>query len=100
MSLICLTGWPARVNAQISPNTSVNLDASRDGASKSGFLLDTNRKRPMLFIVGDSTVHNPGRVEKRWGDVIGKYFDSEVVEGLRTLDCPLKDDLRVVPAAK
>ncbi len=78
-SFICLAGWPARVNAQLSPNSSANLDAGRDVALKSGFLVDTNRTRPMLFIVGDSTVHNPGHGEKGWGDVIGKYFDPEKI---------------------
>ena len=33
----------------------------------------------MLFIVGDSTVHNPGPGEKGWGDVIGKYFDPQKI---------------------
>jgi hypothetical protein len=64
---------------QISPNSSANLDASRDVASKSGFLLDPNRALPMLFIVGDSTVHNPGPGEKGWGDVIEKYFDPQKI---------------------
>jgi len=61
--------------AQISPNSSANLDAGRDVAANHGFLLDTNRTLPILFIVGDSTVHNPGHGEKGWGDVIGKNFD-------------------------
>jgi lysophospholipase L1-like esterase len=60
----------------VSPNSSANLDAKRDVTSKSGFLTDTNRAFPMLFIVGDSTVHNPGRGERGWGDVIGAYFDT------------------------
>ena len=77
--LLCLAGWPVRGNAQISPNSSANLDAGRDVASKSGFLMDTNRTLPLLFIVGDSTVHNPGHGEKGWGDVIGKYFDPEKI---------------------
>src|SRR4051812_1061421 len=63
----------------ISPQSSANLDASRDIASKSGFVTDTNRTFPMLFIVGDSTVHNPGKGERGWGDVIGKYFDAKKI---------------------
>ena len=55
--------------------SSANLDANRDVAAKSGFLTDTNRTLPILFIVGDSTVHNPGKGERGWGDVIGKSFD-------------------------
>ena len=63
----------------ISPNSSANLDAKRDIASKSGFLTDTNRAFPILFIVGDSTVHNPGRGERGWGDIIGKNFDTNKI---------------------
>lgn len=63
----------------ISPNSSANLDAKRDIASKSGFLTDTNRAFPILFIVGDSTVHNPGRGECGWGDIIGKSFDTNKI---------------------
>jgi lysophospholipase L1-like esterase len=65
-----------RCGGEISPNSSATLDAGRDVTSKSGFLMDTNRAFPILFIVGDSTVHNPGHGEKGWGDVIGKYFDA------------------------
>lgn len=60
----------------ISPQDSANLDASRDISSKSGFFDNTNRTFPILFIVGDSTVHNPSKGERGWGDVIGKYFDT------------------------
>jgi lysophospholipase L1-like esterase len=56
-------------------DSSANLDAGRDRAGNPGFLMDTNRTLPMLFIVGDSTVHNPQKGEHGWGDVIGKYFD-------------------------
>src|SRR5678815_5132750 len=35
----------------------------------------TNPKLPTLFIVGDSTVHNSGRGQCGWGDVIGDQFD-------------------------
>ena len=68
-----------RAAAQSSPGSSANLDAKRDIAAKSGFLTDTNRAFPMLFIVGDSTVHNPGRGERGGGDVIGKYFDTNKI---------------------
>jgi lysophospholipase L1-like esterase len=62
-----------------TPNSSANLDAKRDVAAKSGFLTDTNRTFPILFIVGDSTVHNPGKGERGWGDVIGKSFDTNKI---------------------
>lgn len=60
----------------VSPQSPVNLDASQDAAALAGFLIDTNRSFPILFIVGDSTVHNPQQTERGWGDVIGKYFDT------------------------
>lgn len=56
-----------------------NLDAVRDAARNPGFVTDTNRNYPMLFIVGDSTVHNPQKTERGWGDVIGKYFNTNKI---------------------
>jgi len=35
----------------------------------------THRTLPVLFIVGDSTVHNSATGLLGWGDVIGQYFD-------------------------
>jgi len=63
----------------ISPQSSANLDARHDIVARSGFLMDTNRAFPILFIVGDSTVHNPQKTERGWGDVIGKYFDTNLI---------------------
>ncbi|HZT22400.1 MAG TPA: rhamnogalacturonan acetylesterase [Verrucomicrobiae bacterium] len=68
---------PAPSVAQgLSAQSSANWDVHRDAAYRSHFLVDTHRTFPMLFIVGDSTVHNPTRGERGWGDVIGKYFDT------------------------
>ncbi len=69
-----LLSW--RTTAAISPQDSANLDAQRDADYRARFQMDTNRALPMLFIVGDSTVHNPQKTERGWGDVIGKYFDT------------------------
>ncbi len=52
------------------------MDVQRDVATNHNFLVDTNRAFPMLFIVGDSTVHNPQKTERGWGDIIGGYFDT------------------------
>ncbi len=68
-----------RAAEPIAPNSSANLDAKRDVAALAGFLRDTNRSFPLLFIVGDSTVHNPGRGERGWGDVIGRNFDTNKI---------------------
>ena len=65
--------------AQISPQDSANLDAARDTTPKSAFVTDTNRTYPILFLVGDSTVHNLSRGERGWGDIFGKYFDDKKI---------------------
>ena len=77
--LLAATAFALRAAEPVVPASSANLDAKRDVASKSGFLTDTNRSFPILFIVGDSTVHNPGRGERGWGDVIGKNFDPDKI---------------------
>jgi lysophospholipase L1-like esterase len=79
LPLLAVAALSVRAAEPISPNSSANLDAKRDVAAKSGFLTDTNCTFPMLFIVGDSTVHNPGKGERGWGDVIGKYFDTNKI---------------------
>ncbi len=79
LPLIAVAALSVRAAEPISPNSSANLDAKLDVAAKSGFLTDTNRAFPMLFIVGDSTVHNPGKGERGWGDVIGNYFDTNKI---------------------
>ncbi len=79
LPLLAVASLSLRAAEPILPNNSANLDAKRDVASKSGFLMDTNRTFPMLFIVGDSTVHNPGKGERGWGDVIGTHFDTNKI---------------------
>jgi lysophospholipase L1-like esterase len=79
LSLLAVAALSVHAAEPSSPNSSANLDAKRDIAAKSGFLTDTNRTFPMIFIVGDSTVHNPGRGERGWGDVIGKNFDTNKI---------------------
>ena len=44
-------------------------ESEREAAGK-------QRTLPMLFIVGDSTVHNAAPGLLGWGDVIGRYFDT------------------------
>ena len=77
LPLIFVSVFTLQATAQISPQDSANMDAARDTGSKSGFLSDTNRAFPILFIVGDSTVHNPSRGERGWGDIIGRNFDDK-----------------------
>jgi lysophospholipase L1-like esterase len=79
LPLLAVAALSASAAEPAAPNNSANLDAKRDVAAKSGFLTDTNRTFPILFIVGDSTVHNPGKGERGWGDVIGKSFDTNKI---------------------
>jgi len=76
--VLLATTLALQATAQISPQDSANMDVSHD-ATKPGFVIDTNRTYPILFIVGDSTVHNLSRGERGWGDVIGKYFDEQKI---------------------
>ena len=56
------------------------MDVRHDRSSyKSGFPAEARRKLPVLFIVGDSTVHNVSGGRVGWGDVIGKYFDTNKI---------------------
>ena len=73
---VFIVNLSVRAAEPYSPPSPVNLDARHDPAALSGFLVDTNRVFPILFIVGDSTVHNPQKTERGWGDVVGKYFDT------------------------
>jgi lysophospholipase L1-like esterase len=79
LPLLAVVTLSARAAEPISPQDSANMDVKRDVAAKSGFLTDLNRQLPMLFIVGDSTVHNPQKTERGWGDVIGKNFDANKI---------------------
>lgn len=38
------------------------------------------RKRPTLWIIGDSTVKNSSRTQEGWGSQIGDYFDSRKIK--------------------
>lgn len=53
------------------------MDVQHDRSPyQSGFIKRSGRQLPMLFIVGDSTVHNLSGGRVGWGDVIGEYFDT------------------------
>ena len=79
LPLLACVNLTLRAASLISPQNSANLDATRDVAAKTGFLSDTNRTFPLLFLVGDSTVHNPQKTERGWGDVIAKSFDTNKI---------------------
>lgn len=55
------------------------MDARRDAVSDAGSPANPNRGFLILFIVGDSTVHDPQKAGRGWGDVIGKYFDANQI---------------------
>lgn len=71
--LLCCTSLFAAEEKDMSKHSS-NLSVKNDPARAKDFLVDANRTYPMLFIVGDSTVHNAHRVQRSWGDVIDTYF--------------------------
>lgn len=71
--LLCGASLFAAEEKDMSKHSS-NLSAKNDPARAKDFLVDPSRAYPMLFIVGDSTVHNAHRVQRSWGDVIAAHF--------------------------
>lgn len=59
----------------INPNDSQLAEANQIAPSANATPAEVNRSLPMLFIVGDSTVHNSAPGLLGWGDVLGKFFD-------------------------
>jgi pectinesterase len=51
-------------------------EANRTAPSTNATPGELDRTLPVLFIVGDSTVHNSAPGLLGWGDVLGRYFDS------------------------
>jgi rhamnogalacturonan acetylesterase len=70
---------PAPALGQTLPESSANFTVAQGARYRTRFLVDPNRTFPMLFIVGDSTVHNSGGGRLGWGDVIGNYFDTNQI---------------------
>src|SRR5438105_2355907 len=62
----------------ISPQDSATMDVKHD-LTTHDFHADTKRRFPILFLVGDSTVHNSQQTIRGWGDVIGKYFSTNKI---------------------
>ena len=54
-------------------------EANQTAPSGGVSLVDAARRLPVLFIVGDSTVHNTAPGILGWGDVVGKYFDTNKI---------------------
>lgn len=67
-------GWdPARpVRVQVP-------EANQAATSTQPTEAETGRKLPILFIVGDSTVHNSAPGLLGWGDVLGTFFDTNKI---------------------
>ncbi|HEU5396182.1 MAG TPA: rhamnogalacturonan acetylesterase, partial [Verrucomicrobiae bacterium] len=73
----CASKPLAEKTTAVFPQDYANTDVQHDHTSyQAGFSHDRQRTRPILFIVGDSTVHNYSGGRVGWGDVIGKYFDT------------------------
>jgi lysophospholipase L1-like esterase len=62
-----------------SAQNSANIEAGQDATCAATLAAESNRTLPMLFIVGDSTVHNYGGGRCGWGDVIGNFFDTNKI---------------------
>jgi lysophospholipase L1-like esterase len=77
----CKSTAPAPKSAmQISPQESANTDVRHDRTEyQSRFLATRKNTQPMLFLVGDSTVHNVKPPLVGWGDVVGNYFDTNKI---------------------
>lgn len=70
----------ARNASPVLPQDFANIGVQQDHSSyQSAFCTNAGRAFPILFIVGDSTVHNcrDGRVG--WGDLLGGYFDTNKI---------------------
>jgi rhamnogalacturonan acetylesterase len=65
----------AQTNAASTEPPEANQTAPTNGPN----LIDSARTLPVLFIVGDSTVHNSATGLLGWGDVLGSYFDAQKI---------------------
>jgi lysophospholipase L1-like esterase len=74
--LTLIFGVIAMAVAQVDAPESANHPAPTNDTTGAALASVTNRTYPVLFLVGDSTVHNPNRTQRGWGDVIEKYFDT------------------------
>lgn len=54
-------------------------EANRMAPSTNATPDERHRSLPILFLVGDSTVHNSAPGLLGWGDVLGRYFDPEKI---------------------
>lgn len=73
--LMCMLN---RVNAQ-SNSVPAIAPPNQVAPPINSALLNTNRSWPVLFLVGDSTVHNTDPDLAGWGDVIAKFFDTNKI---------------------
>lgn len=63
-----------------SAENAKSAEANQSAATVSNATAPSPRALPVLFLVGDSTVHNTGRGLKGWGDVISPYFDTNRIK--------------------
>lgn len=87
MLVACLAGCAmpgnretAKNHPPMPPQEFANIDIQHDRTGyRSSFPVNLSRTVPVLFIVGDSTVHNYDGGRVGWGDVIGNYFDTNKI---------------------
>jgi lysophospholipase L1-like esterase len=68
----------SRASAQESSATNIP-EANVAAPFTNATTVKLNRTLPILFIVGDSTVHNSAKGLLGWGDVVGRYFDPKKI---------------------
>lgn len=70
---LAICSWALHVTAQVpAANQQAGPLSESDKARVPG--------RPVLFIIGDSTVHNTGPGLCGWGDVVHRHFDTNRIE--------------------
>lgn len=74
MKLTCSTGQPG-VWAAVLVVTFASAFVQGQSAAPPGDLATTSRAKPILFLIGDSTVRNHTRGQLGWGDPLADWFD-------------------------
>jgi rhamnogalacturonan acetylesterase len=80
--LFALTCVMALMAGCKSAQTTSDYVNEKAGAEKRASATSTNagQRLPILFLAGDSTVHNSARGLKGWGDVLSPYFDESKIK--------------------
>lgn len=78
LAVIALATAVSNAGAQVGPDPA-NAPPNQVAPPVKPELAVINRAGPVLFLIGDSTVHNADEGMSGWGDVIGKFFDTNKI---------------------